>query len=212
MGGLQHLLKQRTVPHVEALARTACCQGLPLVVAAVAGRLRQAAGRGCQELPAPLKRPPSPALFASLPWLADCKDKFLVQCVKLGSSDAKEVTPDMFDATKQKDIRCVRLGWEPGVAASPVHAPVPDCCVQLCGCWAAAAPACDGPAAAAHLCAGKPSCGWCWWGHPSRPRRCVNGRLGLQGSTNEWVLAGWRAVNPVMEAAAPSERRACPAD
>ncbi len=37
---------------------------------------------------------------------ADCKDKFLVQCVKLGASDAKEVTPDMFDATKQRDIRC----------------------------------------------------------------------------------------------------------
>lgn len=32
-----------------------------------------------------------------------------MQCVKLGSSDAKEVTPDMFDATKQRDIRC--QGW-----------------------------------------------------------------------------------------------------
>lgn len=38
---------------------------------------------------------------------ADCKDKFLVQCVKLGGNDAKEVTPDMFDAAKQKDIRRV---------------------------------------------------------------------------------------------------------
>ena len=56
-------------------------------------------------------------MLASLPWPADCKDKFLVQCVKLGSSDAKEVTPDMFDATKQKDIRCVQLGEEPGVVA-----------------------------------------------------------------------------------------------
>ena len=38
---------------------------------------------------------------------ADCKDKFLVQCVKLApGSDAKEVTPDMFDASRQKDIRC----------------------------------------------------------------------------------------------------------
>ncbi|PRW50828.1 Vesicle-associated 1-2 [Chlorella sorokiniana] len=43
------------------------------------------------------------------PSLADCKDKFLVQCVKLGSSDAKEVTPDMFDATKQRDIRQTKL-------------------------------------------------------------------------------------------------------
>ncbi|KAI7842517.1 hypothetical protein COHA_003871 [Chlorella ohadii] len=43
------------------------------------------------------------------PSLADCKDKFLVQCVKLGASDAKEVTPDMFDATKQRDIRQTKL-------------------------------------------------------------------------------------------------------
>jgi hypothetical protein len=40
------------------------------------------------------------------PAAADCKDKFLVQCVKLGpGEDAKEVTPEMFDATKAKDIR-----------------------------------------------------------------------------------------------------------
>lgn len=31
-----------------------------------------------------------------------------MQCVKLGANDAKEVTPDMFDAAKQKDIRCER--------------------------------------------------------------------------------------------------------
>ncbi|KAL4444064.1 hypothetical protein ABPG75_011801 [Micractinium tetrahymenae] len=43
------------------------------------------------------------------PSLADCKDKFLVQCVKLGASDAKEVTPDMFDAARQKDIRQTKL-------------------------------------------------------------------------------------------------------
>ncbi|KAL4429994.1 hypothetical protein ABPG77_004364 [Micractinium sp. CCAP 211/92] len=43
------------------------------------------------------------------PSLADCKDKFLVQCVKLGANDAKEVTPDMFDAAKQKDIRQTKL-------------------------------------------------------------------------------------------------------
>ncbi|EFN56782.1 hypothetical protein CHLNCDRAFT_144269 [Chlorella variabilis] len=43
------------------------------------------------------------------PSLADCKDKFLVQCVKLGQTDAKEVMPEMFDATKQKDIRQTKL-------------------------------------------------------------------------------------------------------
>lgn len=46
------------------------------------------------------------------PSLADCKDKFLVQCVKLAgsaASDAKEVTSDMFDVTKQRDIRQTKL-------------------------------------------------------------------------------------------------------
>lgn len=35
---------------------------------------------------------------------ADCKDKFLIQCVKT-SLDTTDVTPEMFDATKVKDIR-----------------------------------------------------------------------------------------------------------
>jgi hypothetical protein len=36
----------------------------------------------------------------------------LVQCVKLGPGDAKEVTPDMFDTAKQ-EIKCA---WEEGGA------------------------------------------------------------------------------------------------
>ncbi|GAB4818421.1 hypothetical protein N2152v2_005467 [Parachlorella kessleri] len=39
---------------------------------------------------------------------ADCKDKFLIQCVKT-SSDAADVTPEMFDSTKVKDIRQSKL-------------------------------------------------------------------------------------------------------
>lgn len=39
---------------------------------------------------------------------ADCKDKFLVQCVK-APADAKEVGADLFDASKSKDIRQTKL-------------------------------------------------------------------------------------------------------
>lgn len=42
------------------------------------------------------------------PSFAECKDKFLIQCVK-ASSDATEVTPEMFDTTKVKDIRQSKL-------------------------------------------------------------------------------------------------------
>lgn len=77
---------------------------------------------------------------------ADCKDKFLVQCVKLGPSDAKEVTSDMFDAAKQKDIRCELEGccsapgngegwagrlamWLPQCLPLPCSAAMP-CCLR----------------------------------------------------------------------------------
>ena len=42
------------------------------------------------------------------PSLADCKDKFLVQSVKV-TGDTKEVTGDSFDASKNKDIRQQKL-------------------------------------------------------------------------------------------------------
>jgi len=42
--------------------------------------------------------------------LAECRDKFLVQSVRLSSSSTdKEATPEMFDASKAKDIRQTKL-------------------------------------------------------------------------------------------------------
>ena len=44
--------------------------------------------------------------------LAECRDKFLVQSVRLSPSDAaaaKEAAPEMFDASKAKDIRQTKL-------------------------------------------------------------------------------------------------------
>ena len=104
----------------------------------------------------PQRRAPFPPLPAATPAspspaAADCKDKFLVQCVKLGpGEDAKEVTPEMFDATKAKDIRqalhssnsgcfawqqeqqqqqrcsgCGQLQQQAAVAPA-------GCCIQLC--------------------------------------------------------------------------------
>lgn len=42
------------------------------------------------------------------PSLTDCKDKFLVQSVRM-SADVKDVSPEAFDATKNKDIRQTKL-------------------------------------------------------------------------------------------------------
>lgn len=44
--------------------------------------------------------------------LADCRDKFLVQSVRLSAADAasaKEASPEMFDASKARDIRQTKL-------------------------------------------------------------------------------------------------------
>ncbi|KAL6781127.1 hypothetical protein ACKKBG_A09935 [Auxenochlorella protothecoides x Auxenochlorella symbiontica] len=46
--------------------------------------------------------------------LADCKDKFLIQCVKLPGSlpeqnEIKEITSDLFDTSRVKDIRQTKL-------------------------------------------------------------------------------------------------------
>ncbi|KDD75840.1 hypothetical protein H632_c475p0 [Helicosporidium sp. ATCC 50920] len=43
--------------------------------------------------------------------LADCKDKFLIQCTRLSGADKdlKEVTSDLFDASKNGDIRQTKL-------------------------------------------------------------------------------------------------------
>ena len=44
--------------------------------------------------------------------LAECRDKFLVQSVRLSPTDAasaKEATPEMFDASKARDIRQTKL-------------------------------------------------------------------------------------------------------
>ena len=45
---------------------------------------------------------------------ADCKDKFLIQCIKLSGSlpeqnEVKEITSDMFDASQGRDVRQTKL-------------------------------------------------------------------------------------------------------
>ncbi|KAK9804421.1 hypothetical protein WJX72_011816 [[Myrmecia] bisecta] len=40
--------------------------------------------------------------------LGDCKDKFLVQCARVGP-EVKDVSPDLFDSAKNKDIKQTKL-------------------------------------------------------------------------------------------------------
>ena len=56
--------------------------------------------------------------------LADCRDKFLVQAVAV-AGDAREATPDMFDASKAKDIRQTKLRVVLVAPAKP-PSPVPE--------------------------------------------------------------------------------------
>jgi len=58
------------------------------------------------------------------PSLADCRDKFLVQAVRVGG-EATEVTPDMFDAARARDIRQTKLRVVLVAPAKP-PSPVPE--------------------------------------------------------------------------------------
>jgi hypothetical protein len=57
------------------------------------------------------------------PSFTDCKDKFLVQCVKApASTDIKEVTPDLFDASKGAKIGQIKMRV---VMTAPMKPPSP---------------------------------------------------------------------------------------
>lgn len=92
--------------------------------------------------PVPLLSTCRPNAYPSPPG-ADCKDKFLIQCVKLPGSlpeqnEIKEITSDLFDTSRVKDIRYA--GWGRGLRRSAPCASTPPVCQRVCahrvGGWA----------------------------------------------------------------------------
>lgn len=57
------------------------------------------------------------------PSFTDCKDKFLVQCIKAPvSTDIKEVTPDLFDASKGAKVGQIKMRV---IMTAPMKPPSP---------------------------------------------------------------------------------------